>query len=314
MAFRYEEAKTSKLGKQILQSMSGIDLGSTNINVKDYILEHYESVDALKEKAKVGQDWQAQADLAMAYQRGAPELNIEKDLDSAIGWYESSIHRGNCNPLDYLSLGTLNDIKGTVRHQRRAYELYMQAASLGSLRAASNLAEMFRCGVKGVVNEDLEEAFKWYRRVAGEEQFSDDQEDTSNPSFYFKGTMRNFDIDSKLDALKKLHKYYMAGDCPEGKPQPYKAVYYLKKAAELGDPAAQKVLGLSYLTGESGNPKDLNKAKRWLGKAANSGEQEAQKVRVISCSCDLDNFKCLEFWLLSVKKLLLPPTPIRFLR
>ncbi|XP_031557040.1 uncharacterized protein LOC116293714 [Actinia tenebrosa] len=278
MAFRYEEAKTSKLGKQMFKSLTGIDHGS-NINLKDHILSMYKSVEDLKEKAKADQDWQAQVDLAMAYQYGVPELNIEKDLDSAIGWYESSIHGGNCIPTSILSLGTLHDIKGTVRHQRRAYELYVQAASLGSLQAASNVAEMFRCGVEGVVNEDLQEAFKWYRRAAGEEPFSDEQGDTSNPSSYLiKGTMRNLGIDAKLEALKRLHKYYMAGECPEGQPQPFKAVHYLKKAAELGDPEAQRVLGLSYLTGESGNPKDLNKAKRWLGKAANSDDQEAKQA------------------------------------
>jgi hypothetical protein len=154
----------------------------------------------------------------------------------------------------------------------------MQAVNLGSVRAGINLAEMYRCGVMGVVNEDLEEAFTWYRRAAGEESFNDEYEDSSLPSACLKGTMRNVDIDSKFSALRKLHKYYMSGDCPERKPQPIKALYYLKKAAELGDTEAQKDLGLSYLTGESGQPKDLDKAKRWLGKAANNGDQEAMEV------------------------------------
>jgi TPR repeat protein len=280
MAVNYVESVDSDVGKKMLKTMFGAGHDLANLNVKDIILSKYNSVESLKEKAGFGQDWQAQAHLGMAYQHGIPELNIDKDFDSAIGWYESSIQNGNCDSLDITDLGTLLDNKGTVTHQRRAYELYMQTVNLGSVRAELNLAEMYRCGVKGVVDKDLEEAFTWYRRAAGEGLFNDEYEDRSFPSACLKGTMRNADIDSKFTALRSLHKYYMSGDCPERKPQPIKALYYLKKAAELGDTEAQKDLGLSYLTGESGQPKDLDKAKRWLGKAANGGDQEAKEVCV----------------------------------
>ena len=136
---------------------------------------------------------------------------------------------------------------------------------------------MYRNGVKGVVNEDLKEAFKWYK-MAAEEDESCLEGDTFRR--WFVGTMKilgNALGGTKLTALKLLSKYYREGDCPEGQPQPAKAIYYLTRAAELGDVEAQLEVGQTYLTG-NGTMKDITKARRWLGKASASGDIRAKQV------------------------------------
>ena len=88
---------------------------------------------------------------------------------------------------------------------------------------------------------------------------------------------------SKQRALAFLYKYYLEGDCPEGRPQPTKAVYYLTKAAELGDTEAQLKLGQIYLNGSCEQIKDVAKAKKWLGKASASGDVRAKQVCLVFC-------------------------------
>jgi len=75
-----------------------------------------------------------------------------------------------------------------------------------------------------------------------------------------------------------LYKYYLEGDCPEGRPQPAKAVYYLTRAAELGNTEAQLNLGEICLTGSCEQIKDLVKARRWLGKASANGNIRAKQL------------------------------------
>lgn len=251
----------------------------TNIQIKDLILNEYGSIDALKKQARQSGNWKAKADLGLAYKEGIPELDVEEDLDKAIGWLQASIDNGNPIPSEKLSLGTLYDLKGTIPCQRKAHKLYHEAAQFGLVRAELNLAETYRCGIEGVVDEDIEEAFKWYRRAVDEE--TPDLESLHGAAQMMKGTLRKMDVDAKLKALSLLHKHYLSGDCPEGKPQQLKAIYYLKKAAELGHSESQFELGLTYLKGMSEIPKDLKEAKRWLGKAANNGNREAKEVSTL---------------------------------
>ena len=120
-----------------------------------------------------------------------------------------------------------------------------------------------------MVNEDLSEAFKWYKLAAGEERTPE--------SHAFAGAMQMLGYEMRIAALRSLHKYYLSGECPEGKPQPAKAFFYLERGAELGDVKSQKDLGLALMKG-SCCEKDLAKAERWLEKAAEKGELDSQKV------------------------------------
>ena len=82
--------------------------------------------------------------------------------------------------------------------------------------------------------------------------------------------------------IRLLFKNYLNGDCPEGRPQPTKAVYYLTRAAELGDAEAQLELGQIYLTGGCEQLKDVARARRWLQKVSAHGDVRAKQVGVMA--------------------------------
>ena len=248
------------------------------VNVEKYYKESYGSVENLIRLAKNG-NVNAQTDLGMAYSEGIDNF-VEKDMEKATGWLKSAIDNGCVHPLIFTRLGELLDLTGTPQNQEKAYEMYQRAAKLGCAESQLNLAEMYRCGVEGVVNEDIKEAFEWYKKAADESE-SEATTGYGGVDRYIVGTMKrvgNGLSETRLDALRLLHKYYLEGDCPEGQPQRTKAVHYLSRAAELGDTEAQLKLGQIYLTGSCDQIKDVKKAKRCLGKAAASGDVMANQV------------------------------------
>ena len=248
------------------------------VNLEKYYKDSYGLIESLISLAKSG-NISAQEDLGTAYSEGVENF-VEKDVEKAIGWLNSAVDNGCVLPFIFTTLGALLDGKGTPHYQRKAYEMYHRGAKLGCAQSQINLAEMYRCGVEGVVNEDIKEAFEWYKKAAGEsevEAFAD----LGGVGRLLAGTMKTIENalgGSRKKALTLLHKYYLDGDCPEGRPQPTKAVYYLTRAAELGDTEAQLKLGQIYLTGSCEQIKDGKKAKRWLGKAAASGDVMASQV------------------------------------
>ncbi|XP_032221109.2 uncharacterized protein LOC5520222 [Nematostella vectensis] len=235
--------------------------------------DEYGSFENLVKKAKDGEK-DAQKLLGTVYSEGLPELQIPKDLEKAIGWLEAAINCDIPSPITIYQLAVLHDLSLTLSHRRRAYELYQRAANMGHVISQFSLGEVFRCGIEGIVNEDLNEAFKWYKKAAGEIK---EMGDEYQP--YIRGMMRFIGKSSQIKALRTLSKCYEEGDCPEGKPCPLKAFYYLSKAAaEMDDPESQKELGLVYLKGGCGQTKDQQKAEMWLGKASENGDDEAKRV------------------------------------
>ena len=258
----------------------------SDLNFKKYCIETHGSIENLIAKAKNG-EIVAQADLGMAFSEGFGN-ELLKDTDKAIGWLNTAVERGYEFPSILEKLGELLDLKGTPQYRRKAYEMYHRAARLGSTTSQLNLAEMYRYGVEGVVNEDLKEAFKWYKKAAGEGANDDGVEDLGELGRLCAGTMKTIQNavgGAKQRALMSLYKYYLEGDCPEGRPQPTKAVYYLTRAAELGDTEAQLNLGEICLTGSCEQIKDLAKARRWLGKASANGNIRAKQVSLRVCRC-----------------------------
>ena len=248
------------------------------VNVEKYYKDSYGSVENLIDLARNG-NATAQRDLGMAYSQGIENF-VEKDMEKATGWLDSAVGNGCVHPLIFTRLGELLDLRGTPRYQQKAYEMYQRAAKLGCAQSQLNLAEMYRCGVEGVVNEDIKEAFEWYKKAADESDF-EASTDLVGVDRLVAGTMKTMGNPlggARKKALTLLHKYYLDGNCPEGRPQPTKAVHYLTRAAELGDTEAQLKLGQIYLTGSCEQIKDVKKAKRWLGKAAASGDVMANQV------------------------------------
>lgn len=256
------------------------------VNVEKYYKDSYGSIENLISLAKNG-DITAQADLGSAYSEGVENF-VEKDVEKAIGWLNSAVDNGYVLPFILTRLGALLDGKGTPHFQRKAYEMYHRAAKLGCAQSQLHLAEMYRCGVEGVVNEDIKEAFEWYKKAADGSEFEESTE-LGEVGRLVAGTMKTMGNalgGARKKALTLLHKYYLDGDCPEGRSQPTKAVYYLTRAAELGDTEAQLKLGEIYLYGSCEQIKDVKKAKRWLGKAAASGDVMANQVAYGGCISD----------------------------
>ncbi|KAJ7378753.1 hypothetical protein OS493_021339 [Desmophyllum pertusum] len=125
------------------------------LNVEQHYKELYGSIEHLIAEAKNG-NTTAQADLGVAYSEGVENF-VAKDSEKAIGWLNTAQENGYNLPFILAKLGT-------PQHRRKAYEMYHKAAELGCTDSQLNLAEMYRCGVEGVVNEDLKEAFKWYKK------------------------------------------------------------------------------------------------------------------------------------------------------
>ena len=244
------------------------------VNMEKYYKDSYGSIENLISLAKNSSNVTAQADLGTAYSEGVENF-AEKDVEKAIGWLNTAVDNGCVLPFILTRLGALQDGKGAPHYQRKAYEMYHREAKLGCAQSQLYLAEMYRCGVEGVVNKDIKEAFEWYKKAAGESEV----EATDR---LVAGTIKTIENvrggEARKQALTLLHKYYLDGDCPEGRPQPTKAVYYLTRAAELGDTEAQLRLGEIYLIGNCEQIKDVKKAKRWLGKAAASGDVMASQV------------------------------------
>ena len=251
-----------------------------DFNFRNYCMEKYGSIANLKCMAKDG-EVNAQVYLGSAYSEGFGD-ELPKDIDKAIGWLSSAVEKGCQLPSVLAKLGEVLDWKGTPQHRRKAYEMYQRAARLGCTSSKINLAEMYRCGVEGVVDEDIKEAFQWYKKAADEDLSDIYNSDLGPFARLLDGTMKKVEnalgVSEKKMALRRLYKYYLAGDCPEGKPQPTKAVYYLTRAAELGDTEAQLEVGQVYLNGSCEQLKDLAKAKRWLEKAASNGKISAKRV------------------------------------
>ncbi|KAL9957644.1 hypothetical protein ACROYT_G034566 [Oculina patagonica] len=249
-----------------------------DLNVEKHYKESYGSVENLITLAKNG-NITAQGDLGMAYAEGVEDF-VTKDSEKAIGWLNSAVENGYVLPFILAKLGELLDRKGTPHYQQKAYEMYHRAAKMGSTEAQLNLAEMYRCGVEEVVNEDIKEAFEWYKKAADESTVGDNTE-LGAIGRLFAGTMKKMGNalgSARQKALVLLYKYYLKGDCPEGRPQPTKAVYYLTRAAELGDTEAQLKLGQIYLTGSCEQIKDVRKARRWLEKASAGGDVMAKQL------------------------------------
>lgn len=253
-----------------------------DLDFQRYCIATYGSIENLIDKAKKG-EIVAQGNLGWAYSEGFGDL-LPQDNEKAIGWLSTAVENGYESPVILGKLGDLLDSKETVVCRRKAYEMYHRAARLGNTSSQINLAEMYRLGVEGVVSEDLKESFKWLKKAA-DEDLSESEVRTDLSGGLCANTLRrmqNAISGNKQMALKLLFYNYRDGDCPEGQPQPTKAVYYLTRAAEQGDTEAQVILGEIYLTGVCEQLMDVPRARRWLSKASDKGDLRAKEVNYFS--------------------------------
>jgi TPR repeat protein/tRNA A-37 threonylcarbamoyl transferase component Bud32 len=168
--------------------------------------------------------------------------------------------------------------KGTAAEIAEAVKFYVEAGNGGDVDAMNALGRMARWG-EGV-QRNSDSARTWFRNGA----------EAGDPyAQYMLGWMLKngeanegwkVDLQGAEQWLRKasdageVRATTMLGDMMTGEAR-YKLY---QKAAEAGWTGAMTKLGKLLLTGATGVPHDKNAAKVWIGKAAASGDQEAQKL------------------------------------
>jgi uncharacterized protein len=188
----------------------------------------------------------------------------------AAAFYERAVAGGYGEAMVNLGFNYLNG-RGFEVDERKAYELYWQAALLGNPRARTNLGSLFRQG-RGV-EQSYEEALLWYR-LAGSNGWP-----------------------NAIDALAGM---YSQGQGVEKSPEQAFRLYQL--AAEVGNTNAMNNLGRAYLTG-SGVEADPIKGVAWLEAGVENGNRfAAQSLGRYIVENDGDTGRAEELFLMSAER------------
>ena len=134
-----------------------------------------------------------------------------------------------------------DDGQGVAQNYAEAVKWYSKAANQGVAEAQSKLGYCYYEGIG--VAKNYEEAVKWYSKAANQG-----------------------DIESCV----------MTGLCYGYLNDFSNAVYWFRRAAEQDHPGGMYLLGLMYNYGR-GVSQDINLAISWMKKAAQKGQQDAQK-------------------------------------
>lgn len=171
----------------------------------------------------------------------------------ATSWYRRSAEQGETEAQAALGYMYLNGI-GIKRDFKMAVFWYRKAAQKGDQDSQYGLGYCYEHGLG--VKQSKRSADSWYRKFANhdypEAQIALDQMLTEDASrvgqqlFYGTGKQKNF----------------------------RKAFPYLLKAAELGDPHCQNIVGLCYTYGR-GVAKDLQFALYWFEQGTKGNDKDA---------------------------------------
>lgn len=162
--------------------------------------------------------------------------------------------------------------------QEEYFKMAMSAAMNGDFSAQIAVGNYYYHGV--VVQRDISEAIRWYRRAADQNVPLAQRhlayclvETGGNEEKKEAFNLLKLAASSKLPiAVAELGDCYHSGIGT--KVDHFKAAAQYKKAAELGDPRGMFGLAMSYYYGQ-GRKLDISKAVEWLEKAAELGETEA---------------------------------------
>lgn len=154
------------------------------------------------------------------------------------------------DPRDFYNLGCHYHYGwGVAPDFKKAAACYEKAIPAGIAAAENNLGLLYLCG-QGV-EQDTFRAPALFKKAA----------DKGNP-----------------EAQHTLSSLFLLARYPEIRRNDEIGLSWLRKAAEAGFPSAMYNLGLAYVVGAHGLPKDINLALDWLKKAADGGHETAGKV------------------------------------
>lgn len=184
----------------------------------------------------------AQVELAKNYLHGA---GFDKpDHQQAFHWFEKAALAGNALGQYYLGYAYANG-QGIGQSDSKAFHWFMQAAQQGDADAEVKVSYAFLHGTG--TKPDLQQAILWLEKAKAQ---------NCPASFYLEGLM------------------YRAGNALV-KQDEAKALKCFEQAAKLGYVEAQKLMGLSYLSGE-GVAQNMKTAQYWLEKAADAEDPQAE--------------------------------------
>ncbi len=103
----------------------------------------------------------AQHIVAFCYQYG---LGTEKDNGAALEWYQKAAAQGYAQSISYIADFYYDGIAGIKRDTNMAVQLWKRAAELGDKESQYVLGNLYYNGKD--VEQDREEAIRWYRRSA----------------------------------------------------------------------------------------------------------------------------------------------------
>ena len=213
---------------------------------------------------------------------------VEKDISSAIEWYEEADKVGSGSGSRALGLIYLFG-NGVEKNLELAAKYMKRGAEAENAEAQFNLGVMYYNG-EGV-EKNPTEALGWFEKSAGHFY---GRGTIAAADMYFRGrdTPRSYkkawsllyrytysesDIgeDHYYDAQCLLGMMYLHGD---GTMQDYKrAEECLKLAADHGDREAQFWLGMMYYSGK-GVPQDFDAAQSWFQKSTENGFEQAVEL------------------------------------
>ena len=234
-------------------------------------------LEALEHGAAAG-DPQAQTMLALAYHAG---VLLRQDDAEAVRLLRQAADHGAVAAEESLGIFSETGI-GMPPAPTDALQWYEKAAQHGSLDAATNIALMYANG-KGV-ERDSSRALAWFRRAA---EGGDASAQYNLALMYDRGEgvpqdhkeavrWLNKAADRNLvPAILDLGEVFLRPPNSTIAADVAKAVEYYEKAANLGNPLAQSILGTIFAKGLQGKM-DYEQSVKWFRMAADQGDPDGE--------------------------------------
>ena len=223
----------------------------------------------IKQSAKTG-DANAQYSLGALYYTG--QL-IDEDKTQALKWFNKAANQGEPTAQFYLGQMYLNGI-GVDKNKLAAINWLKKSAQQGEKQAAIKLTKMGVKFVKKPTPIKKKKRNKKSKRIASATNPGSGSGPSSSNRSGTSKTAQNKNFKQAKEYLFRGMQYRNGNGVPKDSA---KSFMWIKKAADLGLPSAQFILGGYYLKGE-GVAKDRAKGVELFMQAAENGNVQAGQI------------------------------------